>query len=144
AEPVEPAAEPVEPAEPEPVEPPAAAEAQPRRRSAVLAGWGALALVLLAVLVTVVAVVVNHHGPEQSLRANQGDCLSGQSDSDLKRVSCADAAVKWTVVSVVQNKTEDEAKQKACAPWPQAAASYWESRNGKTGFVLCLAAVPGK
>ncbi len=155
AEPAEP--EPVEPAKPEPVEPeppaepveppaepPAAAEAQPRRRSAVLAGWGALALVLLAILVTVVAVVVNHHGPEQSLRAEQGDCLSGESDSDLKRVSCADAAVKWTVVSVVQNKTEDEAKQKACAPWPQAAASYWESRNGKTGFVLCLAAVPGK
>jgi hypothetical protein len=124
--------------------PTATVETPLRKRPAVLAGWGLLALVLVALAVSGIALAVGHHGSDQSLSAKQGDCLSGESDTDLKRVSCGDTGVKWTVIGVVQNKTQDEAKQQACAPWPQSEASYWESRNGKTGFVLCLAAVPGK
>jgi hypothetical protein len=150
AEPATETAETVEPAVEAPaVETPAAdvlatPGKPPGRSRAVLAGWGLLALVVVALAVTGIAIAFGHHGSDQSLRAKQGDCLSGESDTDLKRVSCGDAAVKWTVVGVVQDKTQNEAKQQACSPWPQSEASYWESRNGKTGFVLCLAGVPGK
>jgi hypothetical protein len=80
----------------------------------------------------------------RSLRSNQGDCLSGQSDDSLRKVSCASSSAQWTVVGVAENKTLDEAKAQACAPWPNAQASYWESSSGKTGFVLCLAATGKK
>jgi hypothetical protein len=45
---------------------------------------------------------------------------------------------------VVNDKTEADAKKTACGQWPDAEASYWESRNGKTGFVLCLASAAGR
>jgi hypothetical protein len=57
----------------------------------------------------------------------------------MKRVKCDAAGVRWTVVGVVDGRTEAESKQSACAQWPEVKASYWESKNGKIGFVLCLA-----
>jgi hypothetical protein len=110
----------------------------PKRRSLVVAGWALLAVTLLAVTVGAIGFAMGRHGDDQTLRARPGDCFAGQSDSDLKRVSCTDRTVRWSVVGVVENKTEEQAKKDACDPWPQAEASYWESRNGSKGFVLCL------
>jgi hypothetical protein len=62
----------------------------------------------------------------------------------MKRVKCGAADVRWTVVGVVDNKSEADAKTAACGQWPEAEASYWESKNGKTGFVLCLTSTSGK
>jgi hypothetical protein len=115
-----------------------------RRRKAVLVGIGVLAVVLLAAIVVAVGSWVGHRGTDKSLQAKQGDCLSGQSDSDLKRTACGSPSAEWRVVGVVANKTREEAKQQACRDWPTSEASYWESRNGKTGFVLCLAATTAK
>jgi hypothetical protein len=84
------------------------------------------------------------NGKEGSLRAKQGECLSGHSDNDLKRISCDSASARWSVVAVVENRTKEQAKQEACQAWPTAEASYWESRDGKTGFVLCLASMGAK
>jgi hypothetical protein len=137
-------ANPEPPTEPEPAAATGDAATKKRRPAAVLAGWAVLGLVVLAIVSTVIAIAVGRGGSVKSLHAKPGDCLSGQSDSDLKRVSCTDSKVAWTVVGVVQNKTENEAKQQACAAWPQAEASYWESGNGKTGFVLCLATAAGR
>ncbi|MCW2639426.1 MAG: hypothetical protein JWP76_1732 [Dactylosporangium sp.] len=152
--------EPPEPPEPPPPQPqpePQLPEPQPttvesdaaqvqeprtRRRRVLLAvGWGVLAVMLVAVVLAGLDIAMGNGGSGQSLRARPGDCFSGNSDSDLKRVPCDDSAVKWTVIGVVEHKTQQESKQKACEAWPNAEASYWETRNGTDGFVLCLGSV---
>ncbi|MGC9666741.1 LppU/SCO3897 family protein [Planosporangium sp. 12N6] len=108
------------------------------RRIFTTVAWSVLvALVAAAVWAGVDLATGRHSDP--SLRARAGDCLSGESDSDLKRVPCDAPDVRWTVVGVVEGKTRQEAGQNACAAWSNAEASYWESRNASTGFVLCLA-----
>jgi hypothetical protein len=97
-----------------------------------------VAVVLVAVVLAGIDIVTSNGGGGRSLRANPGDCFSRDSDRDLRRVRCDDPAVKWTVVGVVEHKTEQESKQNACQAWPNAEASYWETRNGTDGFVLCL------
>jgi hypothetical protein len=140
----------------EPADSTSLVDTPPSRRSraftiTVVAG---LVAVLVAAVVAIVVVIggsgkgstknSRSTGNENSLRAKQGECLAGASEKELKRVDCSNPDVVWTVVGVTDNKTEADAKKEACAQWPEAEASYWESRNGKTGFVLCLASVPGK
>jgi hypothetical protein len=111
------------------------------RRTLAVVGWVVVAAaVVAAVLAGVDMATGNHSGT--SLRAKPGDCLSGESDSDLTLVPCDHPDVRWTVVGVVENKTRQEATENACAAWPNAEASYWESRNGTSGFVLCLGPLP--
>jgi hypothetical protein len=98
-------------------------------------------VVLVAVILAGGYFATGNRGTGSSLRARPGDCFSGDSDSDLKRVPCDDHAVRWSVIGVVEHKTQQESKQNACEAWPNAEASYWESRNGKDGFVLCLGSV---
>jgi hypothetical protein len=93
---------------------------------------------LAAAVLAGVAIATSDRVGGKSLRAKPGDCLAGDSDSDLKPVPCDDPAVKWTVLAVLEHKTQKEAKQEACGAWPDAEASYWESRNSADGFVLCL------
>jgi hypothetical protein len=123
-----------------------APEAQPaaRRRSLTVVGWAVLAAVLLSVALGAAGFAMGKRSADRTLRAKQGECLTGASDTDLRPVACTDAAAQWRVLGVVENKTQKEAKEQACQAWPQAEASYWESRNGKNGFVLCLAAAPAK
>ncbi len=122
----------------------------PTARSRVLALTvvAALVAVLVAAVIAIVYVVGGSDkgsgADDHSLRAKRGDCLLGESEKELKRVGCSNPDARWTVVGVTDNKTESDAKNQACAQWPEAEASYWESRNGKTGFVLCLASVLGK
>src|SRR6266536_731693 len=122
----------------------------PTARSRVLALTvvAALVAVLVAAVIAIVDVVGGSDkgsgADDHSLRAKRGDCLLGESEKELKRVGCSNPDARWTVVGVTDNKTESDAKNQACAQWPEAEASYWESRNGKTGFVLCLASVLGK
>ncbi|NJC70247.1 hypothetical protein HC031_11070 [Planosporangium thailandense] len=151
-EPFEPAGaeppEPSEPPEPAGAEPPVvAAEARKRwtpRRTFAAVGWAVTAAVVIAAVVAAVAIVTGNHGGGRSLRAKAGDCLSGDSDHDLRFVQCDDPAVKWTVVSVVDGQSQRDSRQKSCQRWPEAQASYWESRNAQNGFVLCLRPVtPG-
>ncbi|GAA1816247.1 hypothetical protein HC028_10180 [Planosporangium flavigriseum] len=104
-------------------------------------GWGALAVMVVAAVLAGVHIAMNNRADETSLRAKPGDCFSGESDRDLRRVPCDDPAVRWMVLGVVQRSSEHAAKQQACAAWPNAEASYWESRNGTDGFVLCLGSV---
>jgi hypothetical protein len=149
--PAPPAESPVEETAESPVESPAESPAEETavpaaarwarwRHPLTVVGWVLLAAVLVAAAVAAVGLVIGR-GSEPSLRASPGDCFSGESDSDLKRVACDDPGVKWTVVGVVENKSKQESTQNACAAWPSAEASYWESRNGTSGFVLCLGAV---
>jgi hypothetical protein len=142
--------QPPEPQPPEPEPEPTTVESdaalapgpRTRRRRVLLAvGWGVLAVMLVAVVLAGLDIAMGNGGSGQSLRARPGDCFSGNSDSDLKRVPCDDSAVKWTVIGVVEHKTQQESKQKACEAWPNAEASYWETRNGTDGFVLCLGSV---
>jgi hypothetical protein len=125
--------------------PVAATAVAPARRFRTLkfAAWGLVAAVIAALVIGGIA-LASHGGGERSMRAKQGDCLSGEQEKDLKRVGCDDTRVRWTVVGVVTGRTEADAKKTACSAWPQAEASYWESRNGKTGFVLCLASAAGQ
>jgi hypothetical protein len=88
--------------------------------------------------------VVTGGGTEKSLRSKAGECLAGEREGDLERVSCTSSSARWTVVGVVENKTQEQAKIQACRAWPAAEASYWESHNGRTGFVLCLASTTAK
>lgn len=110
----------------------------PLRRTLVAIGWVAVAAGLVAGAVVAVDIVTGHHGDGRSLHAKSGDCLSGESDHDLRFVQCDDPAVKWIVVSVVERQSKQDSQQKSCRLWPEAQASYWESRNGSDGFVLCL------
>jgi hypothetical protein len=125
---------------PQPLPPPEPARNRwvPTRRTLRAVGWGVLAVMLVAAVLAGVAIATGDRAGGKSLRAKPGDCLAGDSDSDLKRVPCDDQAVKWTVLAVLEHKTQKEAKQEACGAWPDAEASYWESRNSADGFVLCL------
>jgi hypothetical protein len=114
------------------------------RRVLVAAGWSVLVLGLVAAVLAGVALVTGDHGDDRTLRAEPGECLSGDSDRDLRRVGCGDPGVRWTVVGVVEHRSKRQAEQDACRAWSDAEASYWESRNGTDGFVLCLRSVtPG-
>jgi hypothetical protein len=111
------------------------------RRAGIVAGWCVLAAGLVAAVLAAVALVAADRGDGRSLRAEPGECLSGDSDRDLRRVRCDDPAVRWTVVGVAEHKSKRQAGQDACRAWSDAEASYWESRNGTDGFVLCLGPV---
>lgn len=103
---------------------------------------GVPAVAAIAVVAAGVAVATGDHAAGRSLRARLGDCFAGAGGTDLKRVQCDDRTARWTVLGVVEQVSETDARQQACAAWTGSEASYWESRNGVDGFVLCLRSVP--
>jgi hypothetical protein len=79
--------------------------------------------------------------------AEAGDCLSGKSidersdrfqEADLEIVECTDADAKYKVVGRVDDKTQAEATDEVCRPFPDAELIYWQGRSGEEGTVLCL------
>ncbi|GAA3110037.1 LppU/SCO3897 family protein [Streptosporangium carneum] len=75
--------------------------------------------------------------------AKAGDCMAGATAEELKVVECADPTATLTVAGRVESKSqaEWEADQegKICSAYPNADQSFWEGKEGKEGYVLCLA-----
>src|SRR5690606_22445512 len=100
---------------------------------------GKLRVGLVAVAVVAMPIAV-YLGRDEPARAKVGDCMAGQTASDLRIVECADVAAEWTVVARLEGMTAADQDDDVCAASPNAAASFYMdgSRRSK-GFILCLA-----
>jgi hypothetical protein len=76
--------------------------------------------------------------------AKVGDCMKRSGTNSVKIVGCSDKAAELKVVGRVEGKTQIEstiAVSSVCDPFRDKGAeqTYWEGKQGKKGFVLCLA-----
>jgi len=113
-----------------------------RRGLVIGIGAGGLFLVLLCVGVIVVGGVIRS-GANSPDRAVVGDCLAASGEETLdansvRKVDCASADARFTVVARVEDKTSEESDA-ACAK--DVDFVYWTApREGARGTVLCLRA----
>lgn len=102
-----------------------------------------LRIVIPLVVIAVIAVggyVWKHVSGDPDI-AQVGNCLSGQSEDEIKVVDCGPSA-DWKVVGKVDNvaKPDNTGMQNACAKWPTFQAAFWKGpESGKDGYILCLA-----
>ncbi|GAA3731517.1 hypothetical protein GCM10022225_11730 [Plantactinospora mayteni] len=93
----------------------------------------------IAVLVAPFAIYLGLDEPNQ---AEAGDCMAGQTVSELRTVDCADGAAQWKVLARLEGKTEADHNDAACAAHPETEASFFEDgRRFAKGFILCLGPV---
>ncbi|MEN3613730.1 hypothetical protein AAH979_29795 [Plantactinospora sp. ZYX-F-223] len=93
----------------------------------------------IAVLVAPFAIYLGLDEPNQ---AEAGDCMAGQTVSELRTVDCADSGARWTVLARLEGKTEADHNDAACAAHPETEASFFEDgRRFRKGFILCLGPV---
>ncbi|MBF9132959.1 hypothetical protein I0C86_28960 [Plantactinospora sp. S1510] len=92
----------------------------------------------IAVLVAPFAIYAGLDEPNQ---AKAGDCMAGQSTSDLRMVECTDAAAEWKVLGRLEGKSEADHNDTVCAAYPETEASFYEDgRRFRKGYILCLGA----
>ncbi|MFC6020027.1 hypothetical protein ACFP2T_28015 [Plantactinospora solaniradicis] len=90
----------------------------------------------IAILVAPFAI---YFGLDEPNQAEVGDCMAGQSASELRTVECTDAAAEWKVLGRLTGKTEADHNDAACAAYPETEASFYEDgRRFRKGFILCL------
>jgi hypothetical protein len=90
----------------------------------------------IAVLVAPFAIYAGLDEPNQ---AKAGDCMAGQSTSDLRMVECADTAAEWKVLGRLEGKSEADHNDTVCAAYPETEASFYQDgRRFRKGFILCL------
>ncbi|MDW5326487.1 hypothetical protein [Plantactinospora sp. KLBMP9567] len=81
-------------------------------------------------------------GLDEPNQAEAGDCMAGQTVSELRTVDCADSGAQWTVLARLEGKTEADHNDAACAAHPETEASFFEDgRRFRKGFILCLGPV---
>ena len=96
-------------------------------------------LVAVALLVAPFAIYLGLDEPSQ---ASVGECMTGQSATDLRTVECTDPAATWRVLDRLNGKTESDYDEAACGAHPDTAASFYQDgRRFRKGFILCLGAV---
>lgn len=99
---------------------------------------GKFRVILVAAAVVVMPFAI-YLGMDEPNQAEVGDCMAGQSAADLRIVECGDAAAEWTVLARLEDKSEADVTDQACAAHPNTAASfYMDGRRFSKGFILCL------
>lgn len=75
--------------------------------------------------------------------AEAGDCMTGVTAEELKVVACTDPTATLTVEGRIESTPEKEweadQEGKICSAFPRADQSFWKGKEGKEGYVLCLA-----
>lgn len=97
---------------------------------------GAVALVVV-IVIAVVGYFANKSDPDA---AKVGSCMQGQSENDLKTVSCA-KTYDWKVVGKINDRSQSEfetAGDDNCKDYPTATAYFWKGEKNGNGYVLCL------
>jgi hypothetical protein len=96
---------------------------------------------LLVVIAVVVAPFAIYAGMDEPNQAKVGDCMAGQSKSDLRTVDCGDPAAQWKVLARLEGKTEADFNNDACSATAGTQASFYQDgRRLRKGFILCLGA----
>lgn len=120
-----------------PVAPPAVAAPvrRPKRRQIIV-----LSVFLAAVVAFFAVAWVSTRGNPEN--AKVGDCVRLDGADSVKVVACTDPSATFKVVGRVEDKTQVDAGLDACDPFVDQGVeqAFWSGEEGKTGFVLCLAA----
>jgi hypothetical protein len=97
--------------------------------------------VLFAIAILAIPFAV-YFGLDEPNQAAVGDCMAGQSASDLRIVECGDSSAEWKVLGRLGGKTEADHNDEACSAYPETAASFYQDgRRFSKGFILCLGLV---
>lgn len=103
-----------------------------------LSGVGKFRVILFAAALLVLPFAI-YLGLDEPNQAEAGDCMAGQSTSDLRIVECNDSAAQWKVLGRLEGKTEADHNDQACSAYPGTAASFYQDgRRFRKGFILCL------
>jgi hypothetical protein len=103
-----------------------------------LSGKGKFRVILFAAAILVLPFAI-YLGLDEPTQAEVGDCMAGQSATDLRIVACSDASAEWIVLARLEGKTAADLNDEACGANPETAASFYQDgARFRKGFILCL------
>jgi hypothetical protein len=75
-------------------------------------------------------------------RAVAGSCVKHDGGDQVSVVGCDNPDAEFKVLGRVEDRTQVQASISACGDYEGTEQTYWESSDGDTGYVLCLAKNP--
>jgi hypothetical protein len=100
--------------------------------------WTYLIGILVPIVALVVVGLVTSGG--DPAEAKVGDCVDQTGSDKVKVVACDDAKAEFEVIARVEDQTRLDASVNACLRYADQGpvTSFWEGKQGGTGYVLCM------